>query len=100
MFLLIFSLLGILRAAYFTYTIACLSTIEKRYAFPSRISAIILICDNISGLLLNPIVGYLGTRINGPKLIGFGCLVIAISSLLSGIKKIYFFKSNMTFYYI
>lgn len=74
-------LTGILRAAYFTYTIACLSTIEKRYALPSRISAIILICDNISGLLLNPIVGYLGTRVNGPKLIGFGCILVACKLL-------------------
>lgn len=101
--MLVFSLLGILRAAYFTYTIACLSTIEKRYAFPSKISAIILICDNISGLLLNPvnsivfgfwklyflyfsfkIVGYLGTRVNGPRLIGCGVILIAFSSLLSG----------------
>lgn len=74
---------GILRTAYFTYTVACLSTIEKRYAMPAKTSAIILICDNIVSLFFNPIVGYLGTRIHGPKMMGAGTLLVGISCFIS-----------------
>jgi hypothetical protein len=59
-FLINYSLMGILRGAYFHYTISSLSTIEKRYAFPSRLSSIILIADNVSSMIINPLVGYLG----------------------------------------
>lgn len=74
-FLINYSLMGILRGAYFHYTISSLSTIEKRYAFPSRLSSIILIADNVSSMIINPLVGYLG------EFVRFCCcLVVYISN--------------------
>jgi organic anion transporter polypeptide len=83
-FLLDFSLIAIIRAAYFTYQISVMSTLEKRYAFPSKVSALILIADNLSGMIVSPIIGYIGTKIHGPRLIGGGMILVSLSCILSG----------------
>ena len=46
-------------------------------------------------MLLNPIVGYLGTRVNGPKLIGFGCILVAFSSIFSGMPYFFYGTSDI-----
>ncbi|RWS11071.1 Solute carrier organic anion transporter family member 5A1-like protein [Dinothrombium tinctorium] len=84
MFLLNFSLIGVLRTAYFTYLISVMSTLEKRYAFPSKLSAFILIADNISGMIVSPFVGYFGSKFKGPTVIGCGMMLVSLSCILSG----------------
>lgn len=82
-----------------------MNTVEKRYAFDSKISALILIADNFSGMIvsslyfielecgvncvvtlqLSPIVGYYGVRVNRSRLIGMGEIVLAMSCFLGAL---------------
>jgi hypothetical protein len=50
-FLINFSLVAIFQGATFTYLIGSLSTLEKRYAFESKVSGFILIADNVSQII-------------------------------------------------
>lgn len=84
-FVAIFSLIATMRSAYFVYMIGVMSTLEKRYAFPSKLSALILIADNISGMVMSPVIGYLGTKFHGPKIIGWGTVLVGLSSIVSGL---------------
>ncbi|KAJ6218550.1 hypothetical protein RDWZM_009707 [Blomia tropicalis] len=72
-----------------------MNTVEKRYAFDSKISAIISIADNISNMLLSPIIGYYGVRFNRSRLIGFGELLLAISCFITAMP--YFIYGPMTY---
>ena len=82
-FLINFSLVGILQGAYFTYLIGSMSTLEKRYAFESKVSGFILIADNLSQMIVSPIIGYIGSRWNRSRLIAIGQVIVAFSSILT-----------------
>lgn len=59
-FLLNMSLVGVIQGMSGPLFFSSMSTLEKRFAFDSRISGIILIADNFSQLIISPFVGYLG----------------------------------------
>lgn len=84
-YLVIFCIIGVIEGAYFTYFVGVLSTLEKRYAFESKISGIILIADNISAAVLSLLVGYYGGKGHKPRLIAFGMILVVISSFLSAL---------------
>lgn len=81
-YLIIYCTVGVIEGAHFTYFVGVLSTLEKRFAFESKISGIILIADNISGALLSLIIGYYGGKWHKPRLIAFGMVMVSISSFL------------------
>ncbi|XP_054158013.1 solute carrier organic anion transporter family member 74D-like [Oppia nitens] len=82
-FLIVFSIVAILQGGYFTYLIGCISTLEKRFAFESKISGFILIADNLSQMVVSPIIGYLGGKYNRSRLIAAGNLIVALSCLMN-----------------
>lgn len=84
-YLVIFCIIGVIEGAYFTYFVGILSTLEKRYAFESKISGIILIADNISAAVLSMLVGYYGGKGHKPRLIAFGMILVCVSSFLSAL---------------
>lgn len=84
-YLVLFCIIGVIEGAYFTYFVGVLSTLEKRYAFESKISGIILIADNISAAVLSLLVGYFGGKGHKPRLIAFGMILVCISSFLSAL---------------
>ena len=84
-FVVLFSILGILQGAMFTYMIGIISTLEKRFAFETKVSGFILIADNLSAMVLGPIVGYLGSKYNRSILIGVGETVVALAALVNTI---------------
>lgn len=84
-FVINFSILAILQGALFTYMVGIISTLEKRYAFETKISGFILIADNLSQMFISPIVGYLGSKYNRSRLIALGELVVAVSCFMSAI---------------
>ncbi|KAH7637101.1 solute carrier organic anion transporter family member 5a1-like protein [Dermatophagoides farinae] len=84
-FVINFSILAILQGAVFTYMIGIISTLEKRYAFETKVSGFLLIADNLSEMVLSPIVGYLGSKYNRSRLIAFGEMVVVLSCLLSAL---------------
>ncbi|CAG2109480.1 unnamed protein product, partial [Medioppia subpectinata] len=88
-FTLNFALIGIVQSMTGTYLIASFSTLEKRFAFDSKIAGFILIADNVVEMLVHkkvsPIVGYLGNRFNRPRMIATGELVLALSCLINAL---------------
>lgn len=82
-FVINFSIVGILQGAMFTYFVGIMSTLEKRFAFETTISGFILIADNLSQMVVSPVVGYLGTKYNRSHLIAVGELVVALSCLMT-----------------
>ena len=84
-FVINFSIVGILQGAMFTYMVGILSTIEKRFAFDTKVSGFILIADNLSQMVVSPVIGYLGSKYNRSRLIAIGEMVVAISCLMNAI---------------
>ena len=84
-FVFLFSILGILQGAMFTYMIGIISTLEKRFAFETKVSGFILIADNLSAMVLGPIMGYLGSKYNRAILIGIGEAIVAFSAFVNTI---------------
>ena len=82
-FVILVSLLGVLEGSWFPYNIAIISTLEKRYSFDSSVTGLILIADNISMMLLAPIVGYIGKKMNQAHLLGIGMLLVGVSCFIN-----------------
>lgn len=82
-FLINFSLVAIFQGASFTYLIGAMTTLEKRYAFESKISGFILIADNISQMIVNPFIGYLGSKYNRPMIMAIGEIIVALACFMS-----------------
>jgi len=81
-FLINFSLVAIFQGATFTYLIGSLSTLEKRYAFQSKVSGVILIADNVSQMIVSPLIGYLANRYNRPRIMACGEILSALSCFM------------------
>ncbi|KAG1714633.1 Solute carrier organic anion transporter family member 4A1 [Nymphon striatum] len=82
-FLITFCCLSLVQGAYWTYFIGVITTIEKRYAFESKTTGLILIADNLSPILTSFVIGFFGGRGNRPLWLGVGMLISGISALLS-----------------
>lgn len=82
-FLINFSLVAIFQGASFTYLIGSMTTLEKRYGFESKISGLILIADNISQMIINPFIGYLGSKYNRPMIMAIGEMIVALACFIS-----------------
>ncbi|CAG2100162.1 unnamed protein product [Medioppia subpectinata] len=85
MFILMLAIIGTLQSSAFAYTVASVTTLEKRYAFNSFISGIILIADDISGLIFKPIYGYLANHVHRPRLIGCSTILVGIGCYLAAL---------------
>ncbi|CAG2117913.1 unnamed protein product, partial [Medioppia subpectinata] len=82
-FTLNFGLIGIIHGMIGTYFIGCMGDLEKRFAFDSKISGVILIADNVVQILVSSLVGYLGDRHNRPMMIMIGELILALSCAIN-----------------
>ncbi|GFR12861.1 solute carrier organic anion transporter family member 4A1 [Trichonephila clavata] len=82
-YLVIFCIVGVLEGAYFTYFVGILSTLEKRFAFDSKVSGVILIADSISATLISLIVGYYGGKAHKPRMIAIGMVLVSVSCFIS-----------------
>ena len=84
-FLINFSIVAILQGATFTYLIGSLSTLEKRFVFESKVSGFILVAENISQIIISPLVGYLGNKYNRPRIMAIGEVIAALSCFVFAI---------------
>lgn len=82
-YVILYSIIGILHGSYYSYLIGTLSTLEKRFAFKSRISGVIMITDEITPLLLGVFIGYYAGKANRPRMISFGMLLSALCCFAS-----------------
>ena len=84
-FLFWLSLTSLIQGGSYTYFIASLTTLEKRYAFSSTISGLILIADNIPELTLGPVFGYLATHVHRPRLLGCSQIIVGLGLFLAAL---------------
>ncbi|CAG2170748.1 unnamed protein product, partial [Oppiella nova] len=78
-----FAIVGVVQAMTGSFLVASISTLEKRYAFDSKISGYIFIADNFVQMLVSPIIGYLSNRFNRPRMIATGELILALSCFIN-----------------
>ena len=84
-FMFIFGGIGIIQGAAFTYMIASITTLEKRYAFGSKITGLILIADNLTELLLCTVLGYIANRCHRPRMIAYCQVIVAIGCFMGAL---------------
>ena len=58
------------------------STIERRFTLPSRHSGLIMSCYDIASVLCMIPVSYFGTDSHKPRWLGFGVLIVGLSSIV------------------
>lgn len=78
-FMLNFSIIAVIQGSYFSYLIGCSSTLEKRFSYSGWLTGFILIADNFSQILISPLIGFLGKRMNKATLIAAGMVFISFS---------------------
>lgn len=82
-YLFVYSVLGMLQGAYFSYFIGIISTLEKRYAFNSQITGLILISNTLCPIFFSLFIGYFGGKTHRPRLISFCMLLVLLGCFLS-----------------
>ncbi|XP_055947688.1 solute carrier organic anion transporter family member 74D-like isoform X1 [Argiope bruennichi] len=84
-YLIVFGALAILQGAYFTYFIGIISTLEKRFAFRSKVTAYIMIAENVTPIIACMLLGYFGGKVHKPRLLSFCMFLVAAGCFLSGL---------------
>ncbi|XP_035215738.1 solute carrier organic anion transporter family member 74D-like isoform X2 [Stegodyphus dumicola] len=84
-FLVNHSILGVLQGAFFTYLVGCLSTLEKRYAYETKVTGIIMISDEISPILFGLLLGYFGGKSHRPRIVALGMVVAVVSCFVMAV---------------
>ncbi|GBL94482.1 Solute carrier organic anion transporter family member 3A1 [Araneus ventricosus] len=84
-YLIVFGALAILQGAYFTYFVGIISTLEKRFAFRSKVTAYILIAENVTPIIACILIGYFGGKVHKPRLLSFCMFLVAVGCFLSGL---------------
>ena len=89
-FLVLFSIIGIIHGCYYSYVVAILSTLEKRYAFKTKVSGVILLADEITPLILGILVGYVGGKTHRPRMVAIGMFLSALCCFVSGLPYLFY----------
>ena len=84
-FVLNLSIIAVIQGSYTAYLIGCSSTLEKRFSYSSRLTGFVLIADNFSQILISPLVGFLGKRVNKATLIAGGMVFVSFSCWLTAL---------------
>ena len=84
-YLFFYSIIGILHGSYFSYLAGTISTLEKRFAFKSKISGVIFFMDEIIPLLLGTIAGYYATKAHQPRLVALGMMFSAMCCFVASL---------------
>ncbi|GFT65170.1 solute carrier organic anion transporter family member 4A1 [Nephila pilipes] len=82
LFLFFYSMAGLTQGAHFTYLVGCMSTLEKRFAYDSKKSGLIMISDEIAPIILGALIGYFGGIAHRPRLLAFGMVLGSVSSFI------------------
>ncbi|XP_055948598.1 solute carrier organic anion transporter family member 6C1-like [Argiope bruennichi] len=84
-YLILYSIIGILSGSYYSYLIGAMSTLEKRFAFKSKTSGFVMMLDEITPLLLGIFIGYFGGKSHRPRMVGLGMLLSSICCFISAL---------------
>ncbi|XP_035215736.1 solute carrier organic anion transporter family member 74D-like, partial [Stegodyphus dumicola] len=84
-YLALYSIIGVLQGTYYTYLVSAITTLEKRFAFKTKVSGTIMMADEISPLILGPLVGYFGGKFHRPRIVALGMLLSALCCFVSAL---------------
>lgn len=82
-YLVLYCLIGIVMGMFFTYSVAVISTIEKRFNLNSKQTGIMLAGNDVSQVMLSMLIAYYGNYGNRPRWMGFGVVCAAVSSFIA-----------------
>ncbi|XP_054713046.1 solute carrier organic anion transporter family member 74D-like [Uloborus diversus] len=85
MFLLFFAITGVVQGMFFAYRIGVLSTLEKRYAYDSRVSGAIVMVEEVTPVFLGALLGYFGSKGHRSRVIAVGMFASVLCSYISTI---------------
>uniref|UniRef100_A0A8C9BTZ1 Solute carrier organic anion transporter family member n=1 Tax=Phocoena sinus TaxID=42100 RepID=A0A8C9BTZ1_PHOSS len=92
--------LGALSFVYFAKALAegylksTITQIERRFDIPSSLVGVIDGSFEIGNLLVITFVSYFGAKLHRPKIIGAGCLIMGVGTLLIAIKHLFLALTN------
>ncbi|CAG0881628.1 unnamed protein product [Cyprideis torosa] len=81
-FMIIYTIISFIQGMFFTYFLAVLTTIERRFGFKSRTSGFVMSGNEISQILLSLVLNYFGGKGHRPRWIAFGMLCISFGLFL------------------
>ncbi|XP_054164680.1 solute carrier organic anion transporter family member 74D-like [Oppia nitens] len=84
-FIILFSLLGILQCSPYNYVISSLTTLERRYAISSVVMGIVFIGDDVAEVLFNPFLGYFAHQMHKPRIIAYSMLISAAGCFIGAL---------------
>ncbi|XP_026841496.1 solute carrier organic anion transporter family member 5A1 isoform X1 [Drosophila persimilis] len=82
LYMVIYGIAGCFLAIAFSYFNGTLTTLEKRYKIPTKITGIISVGNDISTVFCSAFLAYYAGRGHRPRWIGFGLIILAIFCLL------------------
>ncbi|XP_002138793.2 solute carrier organic anion transporter family member 74D-like [Drosophila pseudoobscura] len=84
MYVILYGLAGCVMTMTFAYFNGTITTLEKRYKIPTKISGIISVGNDISTMLTAAVLGYYAGNGHRPRWMGIGLLTIVAFCLLTG----------------
>lgn len=98
-YLILFSIIGVIHGCYYPYVTSILSTLEKRYAFKTKVSGTILLADEVTPLILGVLVGYIGGKTHRPRMVALGMFLSSTCCFVSGLPYLIYGTSKHTSYF-
>ncbi|XP_066961639.1 solute carrier organic anion transporter family member 74D-like [Macrobrachium rosenbergii] len=89
-YILVYCLVGITQGMFFTYTVAVLTTIEKRFKLTSKQSGVFLAGNDISQIILSVFLGYYGNYGHRPRWLGVGITIAALSGFAAAFPHFFY----------
>lgn len=84
-YLAVYCMIALVQGMFFSYMVAVLSTLEKRFKLTSKQTGTILSGNDISQIILAMILGYFGNYGHRPRWVGVGVLCAGVSCFLAAL---------------
>ncbi|XP_001975178.3 solute carrier organic anion transporter family member 5A1 [Drosophila erecta] len=90
MFVIVYGIAGCFLAMAFSYFTGTITTMEKRFSIPTKISGLITVGNDIGTVLSSALLSYYASRGHRPRWVALGLVIIAIFCLLMWIPHFFY----------